>query len=148
MTEQKKICAPQRIYVKDISFESPHSPDIFLEEWRPEINVEMDNTVVTVNENGVYDVQLKVTVTAKLGDRIAYIAEVVQGGVFMITGFDEEDIQRLVGTICPETLYPYARLAISDVITQGSYPSFMLTPVNFNYIYAQQEKKVQESTGD
>lgn len=140
MTEQKKIFTPQRIYVKDISFESPHSPDIFLQEWKPEINVEMDNTVTVIDENGVYDVQLKVTVTAKLGDKIAYVAEVVQGGIFLITGFDEEDHQRLTGSVCPETLYPYARATLSDVITQGSYPSFMLTPVNFDYIYAQQKQ--------
>jgi len=141
MAEQQQAFAPQRIYLKDLSFESPNSPSIFLQEWKPDMNVEMDNTVNTIDEAGVYDVQLKVTVTAKLGDKTAYVAEVVQGGIFLVTGFEDDDRDRLTGAVCPEMLYPYARSAISDVISQASFPVFLLTPVNFDYIYS---KRLQE----
>jgi len=104
--EQKPVFAAQRIYLKDASYESPNAPQIFLEAWEPEVNVQMDNSVDVVDENGVYDVQLKVTVTAKSGGKTAYIAEVVQGGIFMIVGFEEKDRMRLTGSVCPDTLYP------------------------------------------
>ena len=133
--EQQPVFAAQRIYLKDASYEAPNAPGIFLKEWNPEVNVEMDNSVTTVDENGVYDVQLKITITAKTADDTAYIAEVVQGGIFLITGFEEKDRQRLTGSVCPDTLYPYAREALSSLMTKGSFPPFLLSPVNFDYIY-------------
>jgi len=148
MADQKQAFAPQRIYIKDISFECPHSPSIFLEEWEPEMNVEMDNSVNTIDEAGVYDIQLKVTVTAKLQDKIAYVAEVVQGGIFLATGFSEEDRKRLTGSVCPDMLYPYARAAISDLITQGSFPVFLLSPVNFDYIYSKRLRQQAQPDAD
>lgn len=148
MPDQQQAFSAQRIYLKDISFESPNAPAIFLDEWEPEINVEMDNTVDTVDEAGVYDVQLKVTVTAKLGDKIAYIAEVVQGGIFLATGFNDEDRQRLTGSVCPDMLYPYARAAMSDLITQGSFPAFLLSPVNFGYIYGKRLEGAKAAMAD
>lgn len=139
--EQQPAFAVQRVYVKDVSFEAPHAPEIFLEEWKPEINVQMDNTVKTIDEAGVYDIQLKVNVEAKLGDRTAYIAEVVQGGIFLITGFPKEDRVRLTGSVCPDMLYSYAREAISNIIIKGSFPAFLLNPVNFDYLY---QKRMEE----
>lgn len=139
--EQQPAFAAQRIYVKDVSFEAPHAPHVFLDEWKPDINVQMDNSVDVIDEAGVYDVQLKVNVEAKLGDKTAYIAEVVQGGIFLITGFPEEDRLRLTGSVCPDMLYSYAREAISSLITKGSFPVFLLNPVNFDYLY---QKRMQE----
>ncbi|MCW8962439.1 MAG: protein-export chaperone SecB [Gammaproteobacteria bacterium] len=141
--------AAQRIYLKDASYEAPNAPGIFLKEWDPEVNVEMDNSVTTIDENGVYDVQLKITVTAKTAGEIAYIAEVVQGGIFMITGFEDKDRQRLTGSVCPDTLYPYAREALSNLMTKGSFPPFILTPVNFDYIYGKrlEEREQQAESG-
>ena len=140
--QQQPAFAAQRIYLKDASYETPNAPGIFLEEWEPEVNVEMDNSVTEVDENGVYDVQLKITVTAKTKDKTAYIAEVVQGGIFMIVGFEEKDRQRLTGSVCPDTLYPYAREALANLMVKGSFPPFLLTPVNFDYIY---NKRMQEA---
>jgi preprotein translocase subunit SecB len=140
--QQQPAFAAQRIYLKDASYEAPNAPGIFLEEWEPEVNVEMDNSVTEVDENGVYDVQLKITVTAKSNDKTAYIAEVVQGGIFLIAGFEEKDRQRLTGSVCPDTLYPYAREALANLMSKGSFPPFLLTPVNFDYIY---NKRMQEA---
>ena len=139
--QQQPAFAAQRIYLKDASYEAPNAPGIFLEEWEPEVNVEMDNSVTAIDENGVYDVQLKITVTAKTKDKTAYIAEVIQGGIFLITGFEEKDRKRLTGSVCPDTLYPYAREALANLMTKGSFPPFLLTPVNFDYIY---NKRIQE----
>ena len=147
--EQKPVFAAQRIYLKDASYESPNAPQIFLEAWEPEVNVQMDNSVDVVDENGVYDVQLKVTVTAKSGGKTAYIAEVVQGGIFMIVGFEEKDRMRLTGSVCPDTLYPYAREALANLMIKGSFPAFLLSPVNFDYIYQKrQQEKLQAEGGE
>jgi preprotein translocase subunit SecB len=109
----------------------------------------MDNSVDVVDENGVYDVQLKVTVTAKSGGKTAYIAEVVQGGIFMIVGFEEKDRMRLTGSVCPDTLYPYAREALANLMIKGSFPAFLLSPVNFDYIYQKrQQEKLQAEGGE
>jgi preprotein translocase subunit SecB len=143
--QQQPVFAAQRIYLKDASYEAPNAPGIFLEEWEPEVNVEMDNSVTAIDENGVYDVQLKITVTAKSKDKTAYIAEVVQGGIFLIAGFEEKDRQRLTGSVCPDTLYPYAREALANLMSKGSFPPFLLTPVNFDYIY---NKRMQEAEAD
>jgi preprotein translocase subunit SecB len=138
---QQPAFAAQRIYLKDASYEAPNAPGIFLLEWDPEIKVEMDNSVTALDENGVYDVQLKITVTATTADQIAYIAEVVQGGIFLISGFEDQDRTRLTGSVCPDTLYPYAREALANLMTKGSFPPFLLSPVNFDYIY---NKRVEE----
>ena len=143
--QEQPVFAAQRIYLKDASYEAPNAPGIFLDEWEPEVNVEMDNSVTAIDENGVYDVQLKVTVTAKTKDQTAYIAEVVQGGIFLIAGFEEKDRQRLTGSVCPDTLYPYAREALANLMSKGSFPPFLLTPVNFDYIY---NKRMQEAEAD
>lgn len=147
MSEQQQAFAAQRIYLKDASFEAPNAPEIFLQEWDPEVNVQMDNSVTPLNDEGVYDVQLKVTVTATSGGKTAYVAEVVQGGVFLVSGFEEQDRQRLTGSVCPDTLYPYAREALSSLMTRGSFPVFLLSPVNFDYLYQKrmQEKEQAES---
>ena len=105
----------------------------------------MDNSVTAIDENGVFDVQLKITVTAKTDDKVAYIAEVVQGGIFLITGFEEKDRQRLTGSVCPDSLYPYAREALSNLMTKGSFPPFLLTPVNFDYIYNQRLQEMEQA---
>ena len=139
--EEQPAFAAQRIYLKDASYEAPHAPGIFLEEWKPEVNVQMDNAVTQLDENGVYDVQLKVTVTATVGEKTAYVAEVVQGGVFLARGFEEKDRQRLTGSVCPDMLYPYAREALANLMTKGSFPAFLLSPVNFDFIY---QKRLQE----
>jgi len=132
--------ALQRIYVKDISFETPNSPQIFTQDWRPQVNVNL-NTNVTDLGNQHFEVVLTVTVTCKQGEQTAYLAEVHQAGIFMMRGLAEQERGPVMAIYCPNILFPYAREAISDLVTRGSFPPFLLAPVNFEALYAQRTQQ-------
>ncbi len=133
----------QTIYAKDVSFESPSSPNIFLEEYKPDINVNLGNNAKDL-ENDAYEVDLQVTVTSKVGEKTAYIAEVKYGGVFTIKGLDDETKSRVLRTFCPEQLFPYVREAVSETIARGGFPRFVLNPINFNALYEQALQQAQQ----
>lgn len=136
----------QKIYVRDISFETPNSPHIFQEKWEPETNMQLGNKAVVLAE-GVHEVILSVTVTAKIGDKTAYLAEVQQSGIFNISGYEADDLAAMVGSYCPNILFPFARETIADLVTRGGFPQLLLSPVNFDALYheyAQQQKRQQE----
>lgn len=135
-TENQPQFAIQRIYVKDLSFETPNSPAIFKAEWKPEVNVDLNTTANTL-DNDVYEVELRITVTTKLQDKIAYIAEAKQAGIFTLSGFDAEQLKAVLGSFCPNILFPYAREVIADLINRGSFPQFNLAPINFDALYAE-----------
>jgi preprotein translocase subunit SecB len=126
----------QKIYTKDVSFETPNSPAIFQQEWTPETNIELGNEGQQVAED-TYEVALTLTVTAKIGENTAFLVEVTQAGLFTMKGFEEEQLAQMMGTYCPNILFPYARAAISDLVTKGGFPQMLLTPVNFDALYAQ-----------
>lgn len=126
----------QKIYVKDVSFETPHSPQIFMEKWEPEVSLQINNSATILSE-GVHEVTLAVTVTAKLTDKVAYLIEVQQAGIFNATGFGANDMGTILGSYCPNILFPFAREVISDVVTKGGFPQLLLAPVNFDALYAQ-----------
>jgi preprotein translocase subunit SecB len=128
--------AIQRVFIKDISFETPSSPGIFLEKWEPQVSVEL-NTRSQRLSDGVYEVVLAVTVTAKAGDKTAYLAEVQQAGIFVASGFNDAELGQVLGSYCPNVLFPYAREAVSDLVQRGTFPQLVLTPVNFEALYAQ-----------
>lgn len=137
----------QKIYTKDISFETPNSPDIFTEKWEPEVNIELHSSAKPLSDD-VHEVVLTVTVTAKLGEKTAYLVEIHQAGVFTITGFAENERAHMVGSFCPNILFPYAREVISDVVAKGGFPQLLLAPVNFDALYAQHVQNQQnEKTG-
>ncbi|WP_435103098.1 protein-export chaperone SecB [Arhodomonas sp. AD133] len=135
--------AIQKIYLKDCSLESPSTPDVFRSEWRPEANVELDTQHREVGEN-TYEVVIRLTVTAKIDGKSAYLCEVQQAGVFTLAGFDDETRDRLLGSFCPGTLFPYAREAVSDLTGKGGFPPMVLAPVNFDALYAQQRARQQQ----
>lgn len=137
----------QKIYVKDMSFETPNSPGIFTQEWRPEINLEL-NSLASKIADGVHEVVLSLTVTAKLGGNTAYLAEVQQAGIFSLQGFEEAELPPLLGAFCPGTLYPYARETVTDLVARGGFPQLVLAPINFDALYAQQIQKVQAQVVD
>lgn len=137
----------QKIYVKDMSFETPNSPAVFTMDWKPEINLEL-NTQASKIAEGVHEVVLSLTVTAKLGDNTAYLAEVQQAGVFAMQGFPEAELAPMIGAFCPGTLYPYAREAVSDLVARGGFPQLVLAPINFDALFAQQIQKVQTQVTD
>lgn len=143
MTEQQQPqFGIQRIYTKDVSFESPNAPAIFKHEWKPKVKLDL-NTNTREMEAGVYEVVLTLTVSAKLQDETAFLCEVQQGGIFTVAGFPDETRQQMIGAYCPNVLFPYAREAVDTAVTKGSFPALMLAPVNFDAIYLQNKQKAE-----
>ncbi len=132
----------QKIYLKDVSFESPNSPAVFTGEWKPEVNDQL-NTEIKGLDNNMHEVILSVTVTAKQQDKTAFLVEIKQAGLFQLAGFEQEQLGGMLGAYCPETLFPYAREAISDLVTKGGFPQLLLSPVNFNALYMQHQQQQQ-----
>ena len=137
----------QRIYTKDISFEAPNTPQLFQENWSPEINVGLGSEVNKVNEE-LLELVLKVSVEAKHEDKTVFLVEIQQAGLFAIQGFNEQEADALMGVAAPNVLFPYAREVVSDLVTRGSFPQFVLQPVNFEAIYAQQRQAKAAQAAD
>jgi preprotein translocase subunit SecB len=132
----------QKIYVKDVSFELPNAPQIFQEDGQVEIKMNLAQKVETLAE-GVQEVVLTVTVTASLGEKTAYLAEVQQAGIFAIIGLNEQAAHVAINTLCPHTLFPYARRLITDLVADGGFPPLVLQPINFDQIYAERMREAQ-----
>ncbi len=126
----------QKIYSKDISFETPNSPQLFTEQWEPEVKLDLHTSVNPLAEN-VYEVVLTVTATSKVKEKTAFLVEIQQAGVFSISGFENAQKDGMLGSYCPNILFPYAREVISDLVNKGGFPQLILQPVNFDAIYAQ-----------
>jgi len=139
----------QKLYVKDLSFELPNAPQVFQEDGQVEIKMNLAQKVEDLAEN-VQEVILTVTVTASLGEKTAYLAEVHQAGIFAISGLNEQAKHAALNTLCPHTLFPYARRVITDMVADGGFPPLVLQPINFDQIYAQrlQEAQSQETASE
>ena len=127
--------AIQRVYTKDVSFETPNSPAVFQKEWKPEIKLDLDTRSNKLAEN-TYEVVLAVTVTATVEDQTAFLAEVQQAGIFTIGNLPEAQLAHTIGAFCPTTLFPYARETVASLVNRGSFPQFNLSPVNFEGLFA------------
>ena len=138
----------EKIYVKDVSFEAPSTPQVFNESGQPQLQMNLNQRVQKLSDTA-YEVILGVTLTCTIADKTAYLAEVQQAGVFGLVGFDEMTLDALLATHCPNVLYPYARQAISDLITAGGFPPFLLQPINFDALYAEsaRQRAEQAQTG-
>ena len=134
----------QKIYTKDISFETPNSPNIFREEWKPELDLQLSNTYNKLDDD-THEITLSVTVTAKVEDKEAFLVEVQQAGVFTLKGYSSNEMGPLIGSYCPNTLFPFAREVISDVVLKGGFPQLVLAPVNFDALYTQQVEQAQQA---
>lgn len=132
-TQQKKFII-QKIYTKDISFESPNTPGIFTAEFKPNLEVNLNVESKSLEED-VYHVVLRVTATTKVEEHTAFLCEVEQAGIFTLQGFNQEEMGYLLGAQCPNTLFPYARETVSDLVTRGGFPQLLLEPVNFEAMY-------------
>jgi preprotein translocase subunit SecB len=133
----------QKVYIKDASFEVPGAPQIFQEQGQPQVQLNLSQQVGTLAEN-IYEVVLTVTVTCKLAEKTAYLAEVQQAGVFGMSGFDMANRDAVLATYCPNVLFPYARQVVSDLIQNGGFPPFLLQPINFESLYAEQMRRRAE----
>jgi preprotein translocase subunit SecB len=135
--------AIQRIYVKDVSFESPGAPETFRQEFNPQLKVEMNSKSDSLGE-GVYNVDLTVTVTAEQDEKTIYLVELTQSGIFTITGVEGLNLRGTLSAYAPNILFPYARAVITDLVTQGGFPQLNLAPVNFDALFAEQMRREQE----
>lgn len=126
----------QKIYVKDVSFEVPGAPQVFSEPGQPQLELNLNQTVGRADE-GLFEVVLGITLTCKLADKVVYLAEVKQAGLFALAGFDNRTLDMMLGTYCPNVLFPYARQFLGDLVAQGGFPPFYLQPINFEALYAE-----------
>ncbi|MEO8779367.1 MAG: protein-export chaperone SecB [Rhodanobacter sp.] len=133
----------QKIYVKDVSFEAPNAPQIFQEideTSQPQVQLNLGQKATDLG-NDLYEVALSLTLTCTVGERTAYLAEVEQAGVFGIAGFNETDRAGIIGSYCPNLLFPYARQVISSMVLEGGFPPFLLQPINFDALFAEQQRR-------
>lgn len=133
----------QRIFVKDMSFEAPNTPHTFTEEWKPEVSLNLETKSNKIQEN-MHEVVLSITATVNTSNKTAFLIEVHQAGVFMIKGFANEQLHQMLGSFCPNILFPYAREVVSDTVVRGGFPQLILAPVNFDALYAQHIEKQGE----
>lgn len=133
----------QKVYVKNVSLETPNTPQVFKEQWKPSVHMDIANSVNELGEQ-FYEVTLSVTVTASSDEKTIYLVEVQQSGIFLIAAFPKEIADRIVATLCPGILFPFAREAVADLVTRAGFPQLLLTPINFDALYAQRQKKVAD----
>lgn len=159
MTEQNRDTLPPgtagdgqvfeitRIYLKDVSFESPLTPRLFIGqiEQSPEFNVQLNAQSQGVGDD-LYEVVLSITASAQLGSQTAWLVEIKQAGVFRIAGFERAELAQMLGSFCPNTLYPFAREAVADLINKGGLPSFYLAPISFDALYAEHVEKLRRES--
>lgn len=144
MTDQQPQAqlALERIYAKDLSFEVP-SPRVFMGEWQPELDINLSSNAEQLDPTH-FQVVLSVTVNAKNQGAVAFIAEVHQAGVFLIENVSQEQLPHLLGAYCPNILFPFAREAISDIVTKGSFPQLLLAPINFDAAFTESQQRLQQ----
>ena len=134
----------ERLYLKDASFESPATPGIFVEQWQPKNQVDINTAVNRVSEDH-HEVVLSITITARQDeDKIGFIAEVQFAGIFFINGADETQLRQVLGVFCPNTLFPYVRENLDNLVVKGGFPALHLAPVNFEALYAQAVQQQNE----
>ncbi|MBX2884196.1 MAG: protein-export chaperone SecB [Granulosicoccus sp.] len=136
----------QRMYLKDVSFESPLTPTLFASntQWKPEVALHL-NTDKTALDNDLFEVVLTLTVTVKSGEETAYLTELKQAGLFTIKGFDESTLNGMLYSYCPNILFPFAREAVASLVLKGGFPQLLLEPVNFDALYAQHVESARQN---
>ncbi len=153
MSEEAQNTAPeqsfeiQKLYLKDVSFESPNSPAMFQTQWSPDTNLQVGAQHTKLGDN-VYEVVLSLTATVKVEEKNAFLIEIQQAGIFTVAGFEEEAMGHLLGAYCPNILFPYAREAISDLTSKGGFPPLLLAPINFDAIYAQNQQPSEDEEAE
>jgi preprotein translocase subunit SecB len=132
---QEAKFAIQRIYLKDLSFETPQGPAAFDKQWQPKVSQDLSTKSVKLGDN-LYEVALRLTITVSDGEDTIYLIEVEQGGIFNIEGLTDQQLTHVINTNCPNLLFPYARETIDNVLTKGSFPALMIPPINFEALFA------------
>lgn len=147
MTEANTKFGIQRLFVRNISFESPMAPDVFLSTWKPQIKIDL-NTQHRALEDDRHEIILRITVTAMLEEKTAFLVEVEQGCIAVVSGFADPQKGQMIGAYIPSMLFPYAREAIDNLVTRGSFPALMLAPVNFDALYQQRLQQQADASAN
>ena len=143
-TEQFSV---QKVYVKDITFETPNSPDIFIAEWRPQVNMDISSETKAI-DNEMYEVTLTISAKVETGGRIAYRVKAHQAGIFFMEGLDEETVVRMSATTCPAILFPFARELIASMVSRSGFPPLLLAPVSFDALYQKHQQTIKYADTD
>jgi preprotein translocase subunit SecB len=137
----------QRMYLKDLSLEQPNSPQILLEQGQPQVDINLQMGAEQVAD-GVYEITVTATVTAKIKDKTLFLVEAKQAGIFEIRNVPQDQLQGIVSIVCPQMVYPYLRAIVSDVCTRAGFPPILLTEVNFQAMFeAQQQQAAAAANG-
>ena len=136
--DQEPVFQIQRMYLKDLSLEQPNSPHILLEQQQPQVDISLAMAAGTISD-GIYEVTVTATVTTKVGDKVLFLVEAKQAGIFEIRNIPQEQMQGILGMVCPQMIYPYLRAIVSDICTRAGFPPIMLTEVNFQAMFEAQQ---------
>jgi preprotein translocase subunit SecB len=139
-TPQQASFQIEKLYVKDLSLEVPNAPQVFMQTENPQLEIAVRNEAMQIGE-GLFEVTVTVTVTARVGDKTVFLAEVAQAGMFLARGIAQQDLEPLLGIACPTILYPYVREAISDLVARAGFPAVVLQPVSFERIYMERQQQ-------
>ncbi|WP_226664489.1 protein-export chaperone SecB [Microbulbifer aggregans] len=139
--------AMQRIYLKDLSFETPMGAEVFKKQWKPAVNQELNTKTAKIDED-LYEVALTLTITVKLEEETAFLVEVQQAGLFGVKGLEDAQLAQALNTACPTILFPYAREVVDNVVTKGSFPALMLPPINFDALFAAALQQAQKQASE
>jgi preprotein translocase subunit SecB len=132
--------AIEKLYVKDASLEIPNAPQIFTDRTPPQVSVELGNSAQKLDE-GIYEVAIKVTLTSKIGDKVAFLVEATQAGIFGIRNVPDDNMEMILAITCPNILFPYLRETVSDLVTRAGFAPVLLNPINFEALYMQQKEQ-------
>ena len=133
----------EKLYIKDLSLEVPNAPQVFMQTENPQLEIQVRNEGAQFAD-GLYEVTVTVTVTARAGEKTVFLAEAAQAGIFSVRGIPAEDLDPLLGIGCPTILYPYVREAISDLVTRAGFPAVVLAPVSFEQIYMDRRRQAAD----
>ena len=146
MSDSNPVFQIQRMYLKDLSLEQPNSPGILLEQAQPQVDINLGVSAETVSD-GIYEVAVTATVTTKVKDRVLFLVEAKQAGIFEIRNLPAEQMQGVVSIVCPQMVYPYLRAIVSDVCTRAGFPPILLTEVNFQAMFEAQQAQQAGKVG-
>ena len=136
--------AIEKLYVKDVSLEIPNAPQIFTDRTAPQVSVELGNAAQKLDD-GIYEVAIKVTLTSKIADKVVFLVEITQAGIFGIRNVPDENMEMILAITCPNILFPYAREAVSDLVTRAGFAPVLLNPINFEALYMQQKEQASNA---
>lgn len=137
--------ALQRIYLSDVSFEAPNSPEVFMMNEKPHVDVKLDTSNRKINDE-LYEVTVKITAQVTFGEKTAFLAEVQQSGAFRVVGIEGDGLEHTLGAFCPNILFPYARESVDGLVVKGGFPPLMIAPVNFEAIFAERKQRQSQQT--